>query len=106
MVRVAQSVSRYCTNRGIEFLTWNSPSAAKNFYLGWYAEFHKEFNPLEQPSKLFHLVGLSDYDEALVSSDPSKYTIVLRIETFEDESLCTNITRHESITLIVLIILD
>ena len=106
MVRVAQSVSRYCTNRGIEFLTWNSPSAAKNFYLGWYAEFHKEFNPLEQPSKLFHLVGLSDYDEALASPDLSKYTIVLRIETFEDESLCTYSAIHECIFLLVLFILD
>lgn len=57
-------------------------------YLGWYSEFHYEFNPLVETSKLFHLVGLSDYNEALVSSDPSAYTIVLRIETFELENLC------------------
>jgi hypothetical protein len=55
---------------------------------------------LEQSSKLFNLVGLSDYDEALASSDMSKYTIVLRIETFEEESLCKYFTRHESLYLI------
>lgn len=54
-------------------------------YLGWYSEFHQEFNPTEETSKLFRLIGLSDYNEALVSSDPSTYTIVLRIETFENE---------------------
>jgi hypothetical protein len=71
-----------------KILTQISSPAAKNFYLGWYAEFHKEFNPLEQSSKLYHLVGLSDYDEALASPDASTYTIVLRVETFEEESLC------------------
>ena len=57
-------------------------------YLGWYSELHQEFNPLEETSKLLHLVGLSDYNEALASLDPSSYTIVLHIETFENESLC------------------
>ena len=31
---------------------------------------------------------LSDYNEALLSSNPSAYAIVLRIETFEEESVC------------------
>ena len=57
-------------------------------YLGWYSELHQEFNPLDEKSKLFNLVGLSDYNEALTSPNSSSYTIVLRIEIFEDESLC------------------
>ena len=63
-------------------------NAAKSHYLGWYEEFHQDFNPLEETSKLVKLVGLSDYNEALASSEPSEYTIVLRIETFEEESVC------------------
>eukprot|EP00804_Cyclotella_cryptica_P007729 CCRYP_001349-RA/>CCRYP_001349-RA protein AED:0.03 eAED:0.03 QI:702/0.83/0.76/1/0.83/0.84/13/138/1465 len=74
-------------------------NAAKNFYLGWYAEFHQEFNPLEQPSKLYHLVGLSDYEEALSSPDPSAYTIVLHIETFEEESLYLTYNRQEKMNI-------
>jgi hypothetical protein len=61
---------------------------AKNYYLGWYSEFYQEFNPLLERSKLYYLVGLSDYDEALASLEQARYTIVLRIETFENESLC------------------
>lgn len=65
-------------------------NAAKSYYLGWYSEFHQEFNPLEESSKLVKLVGLSDYNEALLSTstEPSAYAIVLRIETFEEESVC------------------
>lgn len=63
-------------------------NAAKSYYLGWYSEFHQEFNPLEESSKLVKLVGLSDYNEALLSSERSAYAIVLRIETFEEESVC------------------
>lgn len=63
-------------------------NAAKSWYLGWYSEFHQNFDPLKESSKLYHLVGLSDYDEALTSSDPSTYTTVLRIKTYEDEKIC------------------
>lgn len=63
-------------------------NAAKSWDLGWYSEFHQQFDPVEESSKLFKLVGLSDYNEALAASDPSAFTIVLRIETFEQESIC------------------
>jgi hypothetical protein len=59
-------------------------------YLGWYSEFHNEWDPVKETSKLFHLVGLADYNDALASSNPLAYTIVLRIETYEKESLCKN----------------
>eukprot|EP00956_Cyclotella_meneghiniana_P029363 scaffold70782_cov63-Cyclotella_meneghiniana.AAC.2 len=85
--------SCYMGNGGIDArMCYNAP---KMFYLGWYSEFHSEFNPLETNSKLFHLVGLSDYNEALSSSDPSGYTIVLRIETFEKESLYLTYNRQK-----------
>ena len=74
-------------------------NAPKNYYLGWYSEFHNEFNPLETNSKLFNLVGLSDYNEALSSSDPSLYTIVLRIETFEEESLYLTYNRQKGVNI-------
>jgi hypothetical protein len=74
-------------------------NAAKSWYLGWFSEFHDEFNPLETNSKLFKLVGLSDYNEALSSADPSAYTIVLRIETFEAESLYLTYNRQKGVNI-------
>jgi hypothetical protein len=68
-----------------------------NRYLGWYGEFHREFNSLKDNARLYHLVGLSDYNTALASSDPSNYTIVLRIETFEKESLYLAYNRQKGV---------
>ena len=42
---------------------------------------------------------MSDYDEALASADPSLYTIVLRIETFETESLYLTYNRQEKMNI-------
>eukprot|EP00804_Cyclotella_cryptica_P015542 CCRYP_003574-RC/>CCRYP_003574-RC protein AED:0.06 eAED:0.06 QI:113/1/1/1/0.8/0.75/16/1817/1111 len=74
-------------------------NAAKNYYLGWYSEFYQEFNPVWETSKLYYLVGLTDYDEALASSEQSRYTIVLRIETFENESLYLGYNRAEKMNI-------
>ena len=74
----------------------NQYSHPSNRYLGWYVELQEDFNPFEQ-AKLYHLVGLSDYAEALAAS--SMYTIVLRIETFEEESLYLTYNRQKGVNI-------
>lgn len=42
-------------------------------------------------------MGLSDYEEALTSANPEDYTVVLRIETFEEESLYLTYNRQKGV---------
>lgn len=83
----------------IEFCSNVNLSAPKNWYLGWYEELHEEYNPLEESSKLFQMVGLSDYQDALASANSSSYTTVLRIETFEEESLYLTYNRKKGVNI-------
>lgn len=75
-------------------------NAAKSWYLDWYSELHQEFDPSKDTARLYNLVGLADYDEALAASvgAPDSYSVVLRIVTYESDSICefavTNLCRH------------
>lgn len=63
-------------------------NAPKSHWLGWYSELHAYLDPVAEPSRLVELVGLADYDEAMVSGDPSSQAVVLRIDMYEGQSLC------------------
>ncbi len=58
-------------------------------YLNWYTELYQDFDVLKNPASVYKLVGLADYDEALtVSASDTLYAVVLKIDTYESDSLC------------------
>lgn len=63
-------------------------NAPKSHWLGWYEEFHQYMDPVETPSKLVELVGLADYEEAMSSGNSTSQAIVVRIDMYEEQSLC------------------
>ena len=72
-------------------------NAPKSHWLGWYEEYHQYLDPYETPSKLVQLVGLADYDEAMVSGDPSSQAIVLKIDMYESQNLYLTYNRAEKV---------
>ena len=52
---------------------------------------------MSTPSKLVELVGIADYDEAMISGDPSSQAVVLKIDMYDSTNLYLTYNRKEKV---------
>ena len=65
-------------------------NAPKSHWLGWYQKRQHYYGPpWPRPSKLVELVGLADYNETMTYGSAETQAVVLRIDMYEERSLCT-----------------